>query len=102
LLQAPPSTDARPPATCALAVAQAEQSATINQVMAGLVAAYAERLLHGGCAWMATCVDLHDGLLHCVPADPRQVAAVVGLHPNVLLRQEHFRQSDELGRDHAS
>jgi hypothetical protein len=35
---------------------------------------------------MATYVDLQDGLLHCLPADPRQVAGVVGLHPNAFVR----------------
>src|SRR5919199_4485366 len=40
---------------------------------------YVERLLDGACTWIATYVDLQDGLLHCIPAHPRQVAAVVGL-----------------------
>ena len=84
LLEAPPLNNVQPPATCALAVAHAEQSATINQVMAALVASYVERLLNGTCTWMATYVDLHDGLLRCVPTDPGQVAAVVGL-PTVSL-----------------
>ena len=85
LLQAPPSSDAQPPATCAVAVVRHEQSATINQLMAAILASYVERLLAGTCTWMATYVDLQDGFLQCVPADPRQAAAV-GLHPNALVR----------------
>jgi hypothetical protein len=92
LLQAPPSGNAQPPATCAVAVVRHEQSATINQLMAAILASYVERLLAGTCTWMATYVDLQDGFLQCVPADPRQAAAVVGLHPNALVSQRRPEQ----------
>jgi hypothetical protein len=86
LLHVSPLSDAQPPAACAVAVVRHEQSATINQLMAAILASYVERLLDGTCTWMATYVDLQDGLLHCLPADPRQVAGVVGLHPNAFVR----------------
>ena len=67
-------------------VAEGDQGKTINQMMASLLAAYVERLMDGTCGWMATYLDLDDGLLRFVPAEPYQVASVVGLHPNALLR----------------
>jgi hypothetical protein len=73
--------DTQPQATCALAVVRADQSATINQVMAALVASYVERLLNGTCSWMATYVDLDGGLLRCVAAEPREAAALLNVHP---------------------
>lgn len=100
LLNAPPTTIVQPQA-CAASVAVGEQSATINQVMAALVASYAERLLDRKCAWMASYVDLDDGTLRCVPVEPRQVATVVGLHFSALIdrgRQEAFTQQSVRGR----
>jgi hypothetical protein len=71
--------------TYAEAVSRGEQSATINQIMAALVASYVERLLERRCGWMATHVDLDNGTLQCVPADPKYVAWVAGLHVNALV-----------------
>ena len=71
----------------AQAVSAGEQGKTVNQVMATLVAGYVERLLDGTCGWMASYVDLDEGLLRCVPADPSYVASLVGLHPNALVRR---------------
>ncbi len=87
LLTAPPAPVARPRRDCARDVADGEQGRTINQMMAALVAAYVERLLDGTCDWMATYVDLDAGLLRCVPAEPRQVAPLAGLHPNALVKR---------------
>lgn len=74
----------RPVADCAQAVADGEQGGTINLLMAALVAGYVERLLAGTCRWMATYVDADAGALRCVPAEPRAVAQVAGLHPNAV------------------
>jgi hypothetical protein len=96
LLQAPPQTTVQPPA-CAVAVAVGEQSATINQIMAALMASYVERLLDRRCAWMASYVDMDNGTLQCVPADPRQVVPIVSLHVNALVDRGHH-EAQQKGR----
>lgn len=62
---------------CAVAVERAEQSATINQTMAAIAAAYIERLLLGTCTWMATYADMENGMVQTVPADPQAVARIL-------------------------
>ncbi|MBV9894280.1 MAG: ThiF family adenylyltransferase [Chloroflexi bacterium] len=79
LLSAPPSPAFARNPSCAQQVEDGEQGRTINQLMAGLVAACVERLLDGTCCWMATYLDLTDGLLRCVPAEPRAVSACTGV-----------------------
>lgn len=78
LLSAPPQPPRGRAGTCAQQVEDGEQGRTINQMMAGLVASFVERLLDGTCSWMASYLDLTDGMLRCVPADPRSVAACTG------------------------
>jgi PRTRC genetic system ThiF family protein len=82
LLDAPPPA---PPRDCSEAVAAGEQSRTINQVMAALGAAFVERLLDGRLGWMAAYADVDDGLLRCVPAEPRNAAAAAGLRPQAVV-----------------
>jgi hypothetical protein len=82
LLDAPP--EPRPRLDCAEAVAAGDQGPTINQVAAAIAASYVEKLLEGACGWMASYFDLDDGTLRCVPAEPKTVASVVGLHPNAV------------------
>ena len=79
LLDAPPAPVPR--LDCAAAVAVAEQGPTVNQVVAAIGAAFVEKLLAGTCQWMAAYVDMDDGLLRCVPADPRAVATIGRLRP---------------------
>ena len=55
-----------------------------HQVVAALAASYVEKLLAGTCAWLASYFDLDDGTLRCVPAIPKVVAAIAGLHPNAV------------------
>jgi hypothetical protein len=64
---------------CAEAVAQHDQAPTINQVMAAIAASYLEQLLAGTCRWMSTYIDMEDGVMRCIPADPTIVAATAGL-----------------------
>jgi hypothetical protein len=78
LLVAAPTPKLRARRDCAQAVVEGEQGNTINQMMAALAASYIERLLDGTCVWMATYIDLDDGLLQCVPAEPNRVASLVG------------------------
>ena len=72
------------PVDCAEAVANGDQGATINQVVAAIAASYVEKLLDGTCRWMASYFDLDDGTLRCVPAEPKTVATIVGLHVNAV------------------
>lgn len=82
LLDAPPAP--RPMPDCAEAVAAGDQGPTVNQVAAALAASYVEKLLAGTCRWMATYFDMDDGTLACVPAEPKSVAAIAGLHVNAV------------------
>jgi PRTRC genetic system ThiF family protein len=80
LLDVPPAPRAQQ--DCAEAVAVGDQGPSINQVVAAIAASHVEKLLAGRCTWMASYFDLDDGTLRCVPADPKTVAAIAGLHPN--------------------
>jgi len=82
LLDAPPESPA--PVDCAEAVATGDQGSTINQVVAAIAASFVEKLLNGTCQWMASYFDLDDGTLRCVPADPKTVASIAGLHVNAI------------------
>ena len=83
-LQRPDLLEALPEPTltldCADAVVQDEQGATINQIMAAVAASYLEKLLTDTAHWMATYLDMDEGTLRCVPADPKIVADITGLH----------------------
>jgi PRTRC genetic system ThiF family protein len=87
-LQRPDLLDAPSPPVpaldCAEAVAREEQGGTINQIVAAIAASYLEKLLAGTCAWMATYVDMGDGTLRCIQADPHVVATSAGLHVNAV------------------
>lgn len=85
LLEAPPQPEIRPRLDCAEAVAQGDQGPTVNQYIAALAASYVERLLAGRCRWMRTVFDLDNGLHTYVPADPKVVADLVGLHQNAVV-----------------
>ena len=74
----------RPHPDCAEAVADGLQGPTINQVVASVAASFVERLLAGTCRWMASYFDLDDGTLRCLPADPKLVAEIAGLHVNAI------------------
>jgi hypothetical protein len=55
-----------------------------HQVVAAIAASHVEKLLEGTCGWMASYFDLDDGTLRCVPAEPKTVACIVGLHRNAV------------------
>lgn len=82
LLHAPP--ELRPQPDCAEAIIAEEQGQTINQVVASIAATYVEKLLAGTCNWMASYFDLDDGTLRCLPAVPKHVADLAGLHVNAV------------------
>lgn len=82
LLSAAP--EPRPQPDCAEAVADGMQGPTINQVVAAIAGSYIEKLLEGICGWMASYFDLDDGTLRCLPADPKLVAEIAGLHVNAV------------------
>ena len=74
----------RPQRDCAESVADGLQGPTINQVVASVAMSFVEKLLIGTCTWMAAYFDLDDGTLRCLPADPKLVAQIAGLHPNAV------------------
>jgi hypothetical protein len=76
--------------SCAQQAEDGEQGRTINQLMAGLVATHVERLLDGTCCWMASYLDLSDGLLRCAPAE-RQAVSHAPVFPIVSLMERHAR-----------
>ena len=82
LLETPP--EPRRALDCAEAIAHGDQGPTINQVVAAIAASYVEKLLAGTCCWMASYFDLDDGMLRCLPTDPRHVAEIAGLHVNAV------------------
>ena len=85
LLDAPPAPQLA--LDCSQAIATAEQGGTINQIIAAIAAGFVEKLLAGSCTWMASYFDVDDGTLRCVPAEPKTVADIVGVHVNAVTRQ---------------
>ena len=85
LLDAPPSP--APPLDCAEATAREIQGPTINQVVAAIAASFVEKLLAGSCRMMSAYFDMDDVTLRCIPAEPKTVAGIVGLHPNAVTRR---------------
>jgi hypothetical protein len=53
-------------------------------VIAAVAASFVERLLAGTCAAMSAYVDMDEGTLRYVAAEPKTVAALTGLHPNAV------------------
>lgn len=85
LLNAPPE-----PARdldCAERIVQAEQGATINQVVAVVAASYVEKMLDGTCTAMASYIDMEAGMVRTVYAEPAIVAPMLGMRPSSLLAQ---------------
>jgi hypothetical protein len=82
LLSAAP--EPSPQSDCAESITDGLQGPTINQLVASIAASYVEKLLDGTCGWMASYFDLDDGTLRCLPADPKLVAEIAGLHPNAV------------------
>ena len=67
------------PRDCAEAIANDEQSPTINQAMAMLVVDFMYRLLMGTLTNMGAYIDLDAGTLQTVPATPATIARMCGL-----------------------
>jgi PRTRC genetic system ThiF family protein len=85
LLEAPPTPEPPPERLdCADRVVRGEQGPTVNAIAAALVATYVSRLLDGTCDSFASYFDLAEGTVRSLPAQPRLVADLVGLHPNAV------------------
>jgi hypothetical protein len=74
--------------SCAAAVAQNDQSSTINQIMASLVLEVVRRILNNTCFWMALYVDMEAGSLSPVYATPENVSRVTGIPQRKLIYGE--------------
>jgi hypothetical protein len=82
-----------PPApSCAEAVAQDEQSPTINQCMAALVLEAVHRILTGTCPWMQLYVDMSTGNVRSVFATPEAVADITGIASKELVHEEKMKE----------
>lgn len=75
------------PVDCAQAVAEGDQSSTINHLMAGLVLEYVRRLVDGTLSWMATYLDTASGTVTSVPITPETVARMTGVKVKRLVVQ---------------
>jgi PRTRC genetic system ThiF family protein len=80
----PPVEQTRP-RDCAEAIADDEQSPTINQAMAMLVVDFVYRLLSGTLTNMGAYIDLDSGTLQTIPAAPATVARMCGLKLKELM-----------------
>jgi hypothetical protein len=83
-LLAPP-TEPVQPRDCAEAVEADEQSPTINQAMATLVLEFMYHLLKGTLTQMAAYLDLENGSLTYVSAEPATVARMCGVKVKELM-----------------
>jgi len=70
---------------CAERVLAGDQGPTINQVMAAVAASFVEKLLDGDCTWLAAYVNMDDGVVSRVAADPHYVAELTVVHVNTLI-----------------
>jgi len=73
------------PVDCAQAVAEGDQSSTINHLMAGLVLEYVRHLIDGTLNWMATYLDTTNGTVTSVSITPEAVARLTGVRVNRLV-----------------
>ena len=91
LLAAPMPT---PGPDCAERVIDGTQGSTINQVMAAVAASFVEKLLAGTCTWMAAYVNMDDGVVTRVAADPSVVAELTGVHHNALVYRHDLARAE--------
>jgi len=89
LLELPPMPN------CAEAVAQDEQSPTINQCMAAIALEAVRRTLAGTCPWMQLHVDMNDGRVAPIFATPEAVAKIAYIPVNELRHTEEQRRGGE-------
>jgi len=82
LLEVPPAPN------CAQAVAQDEQSPTINQCLAAITLEVIRRTLAGSCSWMQLHVDMNDGRVTPTFATPEAVAKIANIPANELEHSE--------------
>ena len=105
LLVAPPAPQQQAATDCAEAVDTGVQSPVINQAMAMLGAVFVQQLLSGTCSWLQAAINLTDGVLHTLPADPRLVARISGVHTNTLVDrhdgQARYQEEGDSPRDAA-
>ncbi len=73
---------------CAAAVAQNDQSLTINQAMASLVIEVVRKIMNGTCPWMGLYLDMEAGSLNPVYATPELVSSITGISKRKLLHNE--------------
>ena len=56
-------------------------------MVAVAAAPYIEKLLDSTCGWMASYIDVDDGFLQCIPAEPRHVAQIAGPRTHAVVNR---------------
>jgi hypothetical protein len=89
LLQCPElgmlQTDITPVLNCAEAVQNNVQSQCINSVMAVLLQEFVRRIFHNELTWMGAYIDMNNGNLKCVDADPNICARIFKVRPGPMI-----------------
>jgi len=89
LLELPPAPN------CAEAVAQDEQSPTINQCLAAITLEVIRRTLAGTCSWMQLHADMNDGRVTPTFATPETVAEIADIPAPELKHSEEKRRGGD-------
>ena len=87
LLEAPTAPLPAPDQDCAEAQVAGDQQPFVNRAIAALGLAVVARLCQGTLTWRATFFDLDVGTLSYTHADPRDVARLMGVRTDSLLRR---------------
>lgn len=87
LLQAPLAPLPSPDEDCAAAQIAGDQEPFVNRAMAALGLAMVARLCERRLTWRATYLDLDVGTLRYIHADPHDVANLIGVRADRLLRR---------------
>jgi len=82
--------------SCAEAVQDNTQSATINTVMATLLLEFIRRMFRNELTWMAAYIDMEIGNLKCVYADPNTCARILKVNPGPMIcKSKKDKDEDE-------
>jgi hypothetical protein len=92
LLEAPTAPLPAPDQDCAEAQMAGDQEPFVNRAIAALGLAMVARLCQGTLTWRATFFDLDMGTLSYTHADPRDVARLMGVRTDSVLRRSHSPQ----------
>lgn len=84
---------------CAEAVERNDQSPVINQAMAMLILEFMNRILTGTLKWMGAYIDMENGTLQTVPADPVTVARILSMKVDDLMDEDSKKKGGHYARN---